>query len=109
MSESSFHFESNFWSLPISTEKMMETSSYQAVLGITQIASYYPYHIPGRHRYQQYMGRLFAFCRTGRHKAPYFASSPWRRQDGSIYPGRKKFGILAPCQFLPGLPRAADG
>lgn len=55
MSESSFHFESNFWDLPISVEKMMETGSYQAVLGITQTASYYPYHIQERDAYQRYM------------------------------------------------------
>ena len=106
MSESSFHFESNFWSLPISTEKMMETSSYQAVLGITQIASYYPYHIPGRHRYQQYMGRLFAFCRTGRHKAPVLCLIPMEEARRQYLPRPEKIWNIGP---MPISPRATQG
>jgi len=71
MSESSSHFESNWWKTGYTVEDMINSSLYQAQLGINQTASYYGYgqDAAERRRFEEVVGRASAFTTHGTHRA----------------------------------------
>ncbi len=104
MSESSFHFANSFWHLPYDISDMFNTGTYQYMLGINNIASYYGYdQFPPHERkaWEIYMGRLAAFLSEGKHVAPVLMHIPMTGAWERYIPRDHKIWFVGPSHVAP--------
>lgn len=111
MSESSFHFEHNFWNQPeeATIENMINSCAYQYVLGINNITSYYPYgKFPAADwaRFERCVGRMGSFTMNSRHIAPVLVQIPMTGAWERYMPRAAKYWTVGPTTVSRDQPEA---
>ncbi len=105
MSENSFHLEKNFWNLESETtiENRLNSWYYQAQLGITNAASYFPYDGDSERKiYEEKCGRVSEFIRLGTHRTDVLALIPMLAAFEKYKAPFEKYWLVGPCTVAPG-------
>ena len=101
MSESSFHFEYNFWDQKkdVLPENMINSCFYQYVLGINNITSYYPldqFADEDVARWTTAIGRTGSFTMNGEHRATALVLIPMNAAWERYQPRSYKYWTVGP-------------
>lgn len=104
MSESSSHFEECWWKTTYDLSDMINSCTYQYVLGINTIASYYDLLSRPQEEtrlLQTYIGRLGAFISQGVHHAPLLVHIPMAGAWERYIPVNYKYWKVGPSHVSP--------
>lgn len=109
MSENSFHLEHNFWNIPeeATPENRLNSAYYQIQLGVTNIASYFPYTPtpdPERKKFEERCARASLFCSVGQHETDVLVLIPMMGAYERFTVPDHKYWDVGPCIRAPHQP-----
>lgn len=103
MSENSFHLENNWWKTPEKAThgNRLNSAYYQAQLGVTHPASYFPYHDENRADYEIKAARASVFTSCGTHKTDVLVLIPMAAAYERFAVPDHKYWNVGPCTVAP--------
>lgn len=103
MSENSFHLENNWWKTPekATHENRLNSAYYQAQLGVTHAASYFPCPDENRADYEIKAARAGLFASCGTHKTDVLVLIPMTAAYERFAVPDHKYWNVGPCTVAP--------